>query len=192
MLNVFLVSFCFLCGAVPFSYLLGLILDKDIRDYGEDRNPGAANSFKAGGAVLGIPSLALDFLKGAVPVFFVDRMYDVSSITLILVCIAPVLGHMFTPILRFKGGKGITTTFGIWSGLMLWEVPLYLGSVFTVSLTIKYLLRKTITDEFIVILASSLLPVFVFFQFHNRTFFILAVLNSVLLILGQFREKLGI
>lgn len=183
---------CFLCGAIPFSYLLGLLFGKDIRHFGEDHNPGPTNSFKAGGPVLRIPSLALDFLKGAIPVFVLTTTYDIAPVAFVLVCIAPVLGHMFTPVLRFKGGKGITTTFGIWSGLMLWEVPVFLGSIFTLSVVLKHFLTKRVSDKATVITASSLLPAFAFFRFHDLRLFALAVLNSTLLIVAQFREELRI
>jgi len=192
MVNMILFLLCFLCGAVPFSYLLGLLFGKDVRDFGEDHNPGPTNSFKAGGAALGIPSLALDFLKGAIPVFMLTSTYDLSPVTFVLVCIAPVLGHMLTPLLRFKGGKGITTTFGIWSGLTLWEVPVFLGSFFTMSVVLKHFLTGRISDKATVITASLLLPAFTFFRFHDSQLFALAVINSMLLIVAQFREQLGI
>lgn len=192
MVNIILFLLCFLCGAVPFSYLLGLLFGKDVRDFGEDHTPGPTNSFKAGGAALGIPSLALDFLKGAIPVFILTSTYDLSPVTFVLVCIAPVLGHMFTPLLRFKGGKGITTTFGIWSGLMLWEVPVFLGSFFTMSVVLKHFLTGRISDKATVITAALLLPAFTLFRFHDSQLFALAAINSMLLIVAQFREQLGI
>ena len=192
MVNIILFLLCFLCGAVPFSYLIGLLFGKDVRDSGQDHNPGPTNSFKAGGAALGIPSLVLDFLKGAIPVFMSTSTYDLSPVAFVLVCIAPVVGHMFTPLLNFKGGKGITTTFGIWSGLMLWEVPVFLGSFFTLSIILKHFSKGSTNDKLTVVIASLMLPLIVFLTFHNHNLFALAVINSILLIAAQFREVFGI
>jgi glycerol-3-phosphate acyltransferase PlsY len=41
--------------------------------------------------------------------------------------LAPLLGHIFSPFLKFRGGKGLSTTFGIWLGLTLWLGPTVFG-----------------------------------------------------------------
>ena len=46
---------------------------------------------------------------------------------LTLIAIAPILGHAYSPFLGFHGGKALTTSFGIWTGLTLWEGPIVLG-----------------------------------------------------------------
>lgn len=58
----------FLSGSLMFSYWTGRLFGYDIREYG-DGNPGAANAFKVAGIKAGFPSLVLDFLKGAIPLF---------------------------------------------------------------------------------------------------------------------------
>jgi glycerol-3-phosphate acyltransferase PlsY len=42
---------------------------------------------------------------------------------LIAVALAPILGHAFSPLLNFRGGKAVAVTGGVWSGLTLWEGP---------------------------------------------------------------------
>lgn len=117
----------FLLGAMPFSYWLGqLFLHTDIRSYGNG-NPGAANAWRAGKWRVGLPALLLDYLKGAVPVSLAQSQSAISGWALLPVALAPVLGHAFSPFLRFKGGKAIAATFGIWTGLTLWEGPTVLG-----------------------------------------------------------------
>jgi glycerol-3-phosphate acyltransferase PlsY len=116
----------FLSGAIPFSYLLGKLFDKDIRNYG-DGNPGAINAWKAGGYRLGILAILLDYLKGVVPVSLANFSFGFAGRELILVALAPVLGHAFSPFLRFRGGKAVAVTFGIWTGLTVWEGPTVLG-----------------------------------------------------------------
>ncbi len=118
----------FLLGSIPFSVIVGkLFLSKDIRDFG-DRNPGAANVWRAGGGTpLGLLAVFLDFSKGFLPVFLARFWFGVSGVGLVLVALAPVLGHAFSPFLRWKGGKAVATTFGAWAGFTLLEGPLALG-----------------------------------------------------------------
>ena len=117
----------FVLGSMPFSFWLGrLLLHTDIRRYG-DGNPGALNAWRAGGWRVGVPALLLDFLKGAVPVGLAHFSFGVLGWGLVPVALAPVLGHAFSPFLRFRGGKALAATFGIWAGLTLWEGPTLLG-----------------------------------------------------------------
>ena len=118
----------FLSGSVPYSLLLGRWLaHADIRRYG-DGNPGASNAAKAGGWRVAAPALLLDYLKGAVPVGLAHLHAGLTGWGLLPVALAPVLGHAFSPWLRFRGGKAVTVTFGIWTGLTLWEGPTVLGA----------------------------------------------------------------
>ncbi|MGQ9477905.1 MAG: glycerol-3-phosphate acyltransferase [Candidatus Bipolaricaulia bacterium] len=117
-----------LLGAMPFSVWLGrLFLDDDIRRYG-DGNPGAINLWRAGGWRLGLPAVLLDGLKGALFVGLAHSRYGIPGWSLVPVALAPVVGHAFSPFLRFCGGKAVAVTFGVWTGLTLWEGPTILGA----------------------------------------------------------------
>lgn len=117
----------FLSGALPFSMWVGrLALRTDIRNYG-DRNPGATNVIRAGGWWWGALALLLDCLKGAIPVGWVYFGLGWTGWPLALVAIAPIAGHAFSPFLRFRGGKAVAATFGVWTGLTVWEAPMVLG-----------------------------------------------------------------
>jgi glycerol-3-phosphate acyltransferase PlsY len=109
-----------------FSFWIGKLFGYDIREYG-DGNPGATNAFKAAGIKAGFPSLLLDFLKGAIPLFIAFWILQINDWRLIPLSIAPILGHSFSPFLKFRGGKAIAVTFGVWSGITLWEIPVVLG-----------------------------------------------------------------
>lgn len=120
----------FLLGSIPFSVWLGrLALHEDIRQYGQDQNPGAANAWRAGKWKLGVPVLLLDFFKGALPVGIFHYAYRLTGWWLIPVALAPIFGHAFSPFLNFRGGKGLAVTFGIWTGLTLYEGPMVLGGL---------------------------------------------------------------
>ena len=190
MLYPILVLINFVVGSIPFSLLLGKVFFRvDIRKFGEDHNPGPANAFKAEGLILGIPSLILDYLKGAVPLYFFISKFSLNPFIFVILSIAPILGHMFTPFLKFRGGKGITTTFGVWSALTLWKVPTFLGSIFLFFLIIKQFFKEKISDRLIIVTASVLLVVFVFFQFRDPKLTYVSILNSILLIFGQYKEE---
>lgn len=115
--------FAFFCGSLPFAVWIGQrLLKADIRQYG-DANPGATNVLRAGGRGAAALALLLDFLKGAVPVGLAHFTAQLTGWPLIMVALAPVLGHAFSPFLNFKGGKAVAVTGGVWCGLTVWEGP---------------------------------------------------------------------
>lgn len=117
----------FISGSLPFSVWLGQAFARsDVRQIG-DGNPGAANAWKAGGWRVGLAALVLDYFKGALPVATAHLVFNLSGWPLALAAIAPIAGHAFSPFLGFRGGKGLTVTFGVWSGLTLAQGPLMLG-----------------------------------------------------------------
>jgi glycerol-3-phosphate acyltransferase PlsY len=117
------VLLAFFCGALPFSVWIGRFwLRTDIRRYG-DANPGATNVLRAGGKVAGALALLLDFLKGALPVGLAHLQGGLTGWSLVAVALAPILGHAFSPFLRFRGGKAVAVSGGVWCGLTIWEGP---------------------------------------------------------------------
>lgn len=120
------IALAFLSGSLPFSVWLGRLAGKNIRQYG-DGNPGATNAWKAGGAFWGAAAIVLDFGKGAIPVLFANFVVGLEGWSLTAVALAPILGHAYSPFLRFQGGKALAVTFGIWCGLSLWLAPTFLG-----------------------------------------------------------------
>ena len=121
---VFWIVVGFMLGAIPFSPLIGrLVLGQDITRYG-DKNPGATNVLRAGGFFWFTLALALDISKGALPVGLAYQVYGWQGWEAILIAVAPVAGHAFSPFLQGKGGKAIAAAFGTWIGLTLWQIPL--------------------------------------------------------------------
>ncbi len=121
------VTVAFALGSLPFSVWIGrLALRTDIRAVG-DGNPGATNVLRAGGWRLFAAAAVLDFLKGAAPVGVAYLGLGWDGLALFLVALAPVAGHAFSPFLGFRGGKAVAVTFGIWSGLTVWEGPTIFG-----------------------------------------------------------------
>ncbi|MEO0097318.1 MAG: glycerol-3-phosphate 1-O-acyltransferase PlsY [candidate division WOR-3 bacterium] len=99
----------FLVGGIPFGYLIPKVFKKiDIRNYGS-RNIGFTNVYRTLGYLYGIPVLILDISKGFLITYFSKEL----SLLPLLVGIGAILGHLFTPYLRFRGGKGVATTIGV-------------------------------------------------------------------------------
>lgn len=123
-----------LSGSLPLAYWIGLwALGVDIRRYG-DGNPGAMNVKRAGGWRWFIPALLLEFLKGAIPLWLARLGGGLSEWALLPPAMAAPLGHARSPWLGGKGGKAIAVTFGVWSGLTEWRVPMLMGSIFALTL----------------------------------------------------------
>jgi glycerol-3-phosphate acyltransferase PlsY len=103
----------FLLGACPFSVWIGRkALGKDITKYG-DGNPGSANVFRAGPVSVGIIALILDIAKGIPFIWLAYYVLHLPFTNLLFIGLCAILGHAFSPILRFKGGKAIAVTFGV-------------------------------------------------------------------------------
>lgn len=109
----------FICGAIMFSYLIPKIFYKvDIRSVSPDGNPGSSNVLRVSGAAVGVTCMALDVLKAFIPVFVSVQILHIAGGYLIPVAVAPVAGHAFTPMLKFNGGKAVSTTYGSLLGLI--------------------------------------------------------------------------
>ncbi len=125
--TIILILFGYLCGSIPFSILVGYLARAgDIRLVG-DHNPGATNVLRSAGWKWATLALLLDFFKGAIPAGIAWFFLSLSGWELVLACLAPVAGHIWSPWLRFSGGKAVATTFGIWGGLTIGAGPTILG-----------------------------------------------------------------
>jgi glycerol-3-phosphate acyltransferase PlsY len=117
----------YLSGALPWSVWLGKrFFSADPRDQ-SDMNPGAANAFRVGGWRLGVVVLLLDFCKAFLPVAAARWLVGFPDAQLFWLACMPTLGHAFSVFLRFRGGRGIVTMFGVWAGLTLYQAPLVMG-----------------------------------------------------------------
>lgn len=109
----------YLLGSIPTSFILGkLIKGVDIRLHGSG-NVGATNALRVLGTKYGVLALILDALKGVVPILAARAVFaEPSDLYLIFVGLFAILGHIFTIFLRFKGGKGVATSAGVFAALM--------------------------------------------------------------------------
>jgi glycerol-3-phosphate acyltransferase PlsY len=105
----------FLLGMIPF----GLFIAKgakgiDIREHGSG-NIGATNVARVVGRGAGISTFLLDVVKGLLPALLFRQVFSVNAG--IAAGIGAIAGHIFSPLVRFKGGKGVATSLGVFIGL---------------------------------------------------------------------------
>jgi glycerol-3-phosphate acyltransferase PlsY len=107
----------YVLGATPTSYLAGrLARGIDLREHGS-KNLGATNVYRLLGWAYAIPVAIIDVAKGAVPVALFGRWAGGPDWLPITFGGAAVLGHMFSPYVRLKGGKGVATAAGVFLAL---------------------------------------------------------------------------
>jgi glycerol-3-phosphate acyltransferase PlsY len=117
----------YLLGSIPFGVIIAKAHGKDLRSIGSG-NIGATNVARALGKKWAYICFALDVLKGLVPTLAVlpvvtaksiesqDAEVILNSLWLAVGC-AAIVGHIFPVYMKFKGGKGVSTSFGVALGL---------------------------------------------------------------------------
>ncbi|NQT03408.1 MAG: glycerol-3-phosphate 1-O-acyltransferase PlsY [Planctomycetes bacterium] len=110
----------YLLGSIPFGLLIAKAHGKDLRSIGSG-NIGATNVSRALGRKWAYVCFALDVLKGMVPMLVIMFIAKPAGVVMLLLWLvvgcAAILGHIFPIYLKFKGGKGVATSFGIALGL---------------------------------------------------------------------------
>ncbi len=113
----------YLLGSLSFAVIVSRLMGlADPRTYGSG-NPGATNVLRSGSKAAAVVTLALDALKGFVPVWLVVAFgapYGLGEGTAALAGLAAFLGHLWPVFFRFEGGKGVATAAGVLLGLNPW------------------------------------------------------------------------
>lgn len=175
----------YLIGSIPTGLIVGKIFKIDIRKYGSG-NIGAANTFRVLGKIPGLIVWIGDILKGFIPVIissqiiksFTNTSTDIFALNFpIFVGGMAILGHIFSIFLKFKGGKAIATSTGVFLAIE----PILMG----ISLLILFLLLK-ITKYFSVGTLGSFLSlvilIWIFKGFSVISIFVTLVFISVLIL----------
>ncbi len=168
MANILYVVLLFFSGSLMFSHWIGLLLHKDLTKL-NDENPGAANLWRSAGAGWGLLGIFLDFMKGYLPLAILIWTGRLSGNILIPAAIAPVLGHAFSPFLKFRGGKCKAVSFGIWSALSDFEISIALAVILALLqavVTLFHIWRdhKPRTDAWTAVAGILILGVYLFFR----------------------------
>jgi len=138
----------YVVGATPFGFLAGKSRGVDIRQHGSG-NIGATNVLRVLGKPVGITVLALDVLKGLLPVLLAKAVSDSSAIH-IGTAVAAILGHNYTFWLGFKGGKGIATTAGAILPILPWALVAAVTGWIVILLATRYVSVASIAAALII------------------------------------------
>ena len=147
------VTASYLVGAIPFGLIFSRIFSNiDVRTMGSG-NIGATNVLRASGKRAAVLTLLADALKGYLPVLIVQHLFN-AEITTVLSAVAAVLGHNFPVYLKFKGGKGVATSFGVilavspWIGLvslLAWLAAAFLWRYSSLSALVAFACYPVLT-----------------------------------------------
>ena len=182
--------FGYFIGSIPF----GLILTKlsglgDIRNIGSG-NIGATNVLRTGNKKIALLTLILDGGKGALAIFitslffnfFLIRSFIDLELLQSLVAVGAVIGHCFPVWLRFRGGKGVATGFGLiitlnilvgLAALLIWIITTKIFKISSMSALLAYLL----------------IPILMFFN-STENYFLIASLMISSICWFQHRENI--
>jgi glycerol-3-phosphate acyltransferase PlsY len=173
----------YLLGSIPTGYLLIRIFrHQDIRSIGSG-NIGATNALRSGGKGLGALTFLLDMLKGCTAVYLgailgvlLAPSAPVRNMQA-LAALCAVLGHIFPVWLGFKGGKGVSTGFGVFLVAAPWAALAAIGVFFVVLFLSRYVSLASI-------LGSASFPLFAWIMVRgDRPPFFIAVQCVVALII---------
>lgn len=107
----------YLLGSIPFGLLLARLFGGgDVRKAGSG-NIGATNVARIVGPLAGILTLGFDTAKGTAAVWLAGRVTNQSAAWMMIAAFAVLLGHCFPVWLKFKGGKGVATSLGVFLAL---------------------------------------------------------------------------
>jgi len=110
--HLFPLGLAFLLGSLPFGYWLGRLKGVDVRQQGSG-NIGATNVGRILGRGWGYLVFGLDFGKGWLGVWVAREWGDPADLWVVTAGLLAVLGHVFTPWVGFRGGKGVATSAGV-------------------------------------------------------------------------------
>ena len=162
--------------AIVTCKLMGLA---DPRGLGS-RNPGATNVLRVGGKIAAFITLLGDVLKGLIPVGL-SKLFGAGDLTLGVVALAAVVGHMFPIYFGFNGGKGVATLLGVLLGLswllgLLWAITwLSVAAIFRVSslaglvaTSLAPLYSYWILGSAVLVFSTAVLAILVFWRHRSN------------------------
>ncbi len=174
-MEIAIIILAYLCGSIPLGYIFGRIKGKDIRKEGSG-NIGFTNVCRVLGVKWGIPVLVFDILKGFLfPI--ISFKLGLKDEIAILSGLSAILGHNFSIFLKFKGGKGVATSAGVFLALAPIETIITLG-IFGVVFSITRIVSIGS------IISSISLPIMIFFiSPEKKLVLIFSILASCFIII---------
>lgn len=164
----------YILGSIPNALWIGKVFKGiDVREHGS-KNTGSTNAARVLGAKLGILTLILDISKGAIPTLIATMLLD-SSISVILVGICAILGHSFSIFMKFKGGKAVATTVGVFIVLVPGAILLAAVIFFLVFGITRYVSLSSM-------IGAISLPIWIIIFYKNIPLTIFGIIIAILII----------
>ena len=182
--TVILAVTAYFLGSIPNALWIGKVFKGiDIREHGS-KNTGSTNAARVLGTKLGILTLILDIGKGALPTALalltnanlIEQITGIIGSDAIFVGIFAIIGHSFSIFMKFKGGKAVATTVGVFTVLVPIAILFAAIVFFTVFGISKYVSLSSI-------IAAASLPILIFVLYKNIPLTIFGIIIAVLIIL---------
>jgi glycerol-3-phosphate acyltransferase PlsY len=184
--------FGYLCGSIPFGFLLTKLAGApDIRTIGSG-NIGATNVLRTGRKALAAATLAGDLLKATAAVAIANMFFGRDAA--ICAALGAFLGHLFPVWLGFKGGKGVATYIGLLLGFGLWiALPAFCAIWLVIAAVTRY-------SSLAALIASAATPAIIWGSGDPQTaklFLLLSVLlwimhrANITRLIGGTESKIG-
>ena len=184
MITVLLILIAYVLGSIPNALWVGKTFKNiDVREHGS-KNTGSTNAARVLGAKLGIFTLILDILKGALPTYLgivlganlLTRAAGIDKLDIIVIGMAAILGHTFSLFLKFKGGKAVATTLGVFLVLVPYAILILLVVFFVIFGLTKYVSLASIVS-------AVALPITVYLTTRHIPLTILGIIIGLLVII---------
>lgn len=180
---IIMLILCYFAGAIPSGVWIGKIFKGiDVRDYGS-KNSGATNCYRVMGAKLGIAVLAVDILKGFLPMLIASK-YVTGPFQTVFLGMVIILAHTYSCFINFKGGKGVATSLGVFLFLAPYVILVLILVFFTVFAMFRYVSLASI-------ISAGALPILVFIMDKSNNIY-LFVLSLIIGIFVIYRHKTNI
>jgi glycerol-3-phosphate acyltransferase PlsY len=184
MITVLLILIAYVLGSIPNALWVGKTFKNiDVREHGS-KNTGSTNAARVLGPKLGIFTLILDILKGALPTYLgivlganlLTRITGIDKLDIIVIGMAAILGHTFSLFLKFKGGKAVATTLGVFLVLVPYAILILLVVFFVIFGLTKYVSLASIVS-------AVALPITVYLTTRHIPLTILGIIIGLLVII---------
>jgi acyl phosphate:glycerol-3-phosphate acyltransferase len=168
----------YLIGAISFSIIFTKRIKKvDIREYGSG-NAGATNTMRVLGKGPAIAVLLLDVLKGVAAILIAEA-FHLSEWGIVLSGFFAIVGHVWPIYYRFKGGKGVATTIGVF--MMISFLPTLIAGI--VTILVIAITRYVSLGSLILILVTPILAYF----FHAPPSF--TIVGLILFLISAYKHR---
>lgn len=176
-MEALLVICSYLLGSVPSGLIIGKLSGLDVRKAGSG-NIGATNVARLLGKKGGLLTLVADTAKGLIPILLVQQI-GFSDPIVALVGSAAFLGHLYPIFLKFKGGKGVATGFGVLLGF----APLATTILLVIFGAVAFTTRIVSLSSMITAVAT---PLILWLFYYSPTYIIMAAFMATMIVFRHY------